>query len=132
VSSESELLAERYGIGRTPNRSAKLALVIATGTVLIAFLIWAALFVISDSTRLKPQTNGYLIVSGNSATVDFTLEISDQKSAGATCAVEVLASDYSIVGYREFDVAYPGGTFSVEVATTKPGVTGLVEECWSK
>lgn len=132
MTNTSELLAERYGIGRATKRSTKIALVFSVSALTIAFLIWAAMFAIEDSARLKPETKSYQITSPNSAQVEFSLTLPAASSGGAFCAVEVLASDYSVVGYREYEIPNPGGTFLVDVATTKPGVTGLVEECWNK
>ena len=128
MSSESELLASRYGKTK-PNAKQSRRRIIGMATALLAvFLGWAIWVTISGANEIKHQVLGYEVLSQGQTSVKFSV----QSPAGAAeCAIQVLNQGFSVVGYRQ--VSVPGtGEYETFVNTTELGVTGLVDKCWLK
>ncbi len=128
MSSESELLASRYGkkaAGGAANRKRVIAL--ASALVLL-FLGWAIWVTVTGSSAVKHQVLAYEVIDETQTSVKFNVQ---SPSGAAKCAVQVLNQGYAVVGYKEVEVA-SSGQFETFVNTTELGVTGLVDKCWLK
>lgn len=98
--------------------------------ILFAFLIWAMLFVINDSSRVSYRDIAYEVIDEFSTSVTF--EVSRNIGQEVTCDITILAENFAIVGFLTLDVAASENrstVISTTVQTTELGVTGLVDGC---
>ena len=128
MSSESELLASRYG-KKADSSAANRKRVIALATALVLlFLGWAIWVTVSGSSAVKHQVLAYEVIDETQTSVRFSVQ---SPSGAAKCAIQVLNQGYAVVGYKEVEVP-SSGEFETFVNTTQLGVTGLVDKCWLK
>jgi hypothetical protein len=124
-----KLLQERYGRGKTQKRDR--AMVIGLGSIfLIAFLIWAVVFVVQDANRVTHRDIGYTILSESRAEIIF--EVTRKPGAKVSCTLQVLNQNFAIVGYKTLEIApsqSKSQVISTTINTTELGVSGLVDEC---
>lgn len=122
-------MAERYGRDRLKRKDRKMALTVGS-LILFAFLIWAMLFVINDSSRVSYRDIAYEVIDEFSTSVTF--EVSRNIGQEVTCDITILAENFAIVGFLTLDVAASENrstVISTTVQTTELGVTGLVDGC---
>jgi hypothetical protein len=120
---------QRYGKSRLIRKDRILAISIASIT-LFAFLLWAAIFTISDTTRVSHRDIAYEVVDRFSTNVTF--EVSRTPGQIVVCDVTVLNQAFAIVGFLAVDVAASENrstVISTTVRTTELGVSGLVDGC---
>lgn len=120
---------ERYGRDRLRRQDRKMAITVGS-LILFAFLIWAMLFVINDSSRVSYRDIAYEVIDEFSTSVTF--EVSRNIGQEVTCDITILAENFAIVGFLTLDVAASENrstVISTTVQTTELGVTGLVDGC---
>lgn len=120
---------ERYGRDRLRRQDRKMAITVGS-LILFAFLIWAMLFVINDSSRVSYRDIAYEVIDEFSTSVTF--EVSRNTGQEVTCDITILAENFAIVGFLTLDVAASENrstVISTTVQTTELGVTGLVDGC---
>lgn len=128
MTSESELLAARYGKTQSGGKSSRNRIIALAVTLITLFLAWAIWVTIDGSTAVKSQVIGYEVIDAGQTSVRYSVE---SPSGPAKCAIQVLNQGYAVVGYKEVEVA-ASGEFETFVNTTELGVTGLVDKCWLK
>jgi len=122
----------RYG--RTPERRRRarlLAIVTAAGVVVVvvAWVIWVGLF--GPGASLENRDLGYQLVGSDSVRVSYEVTVDPGRSV--SCAVQALAEDFSIVGWKVVDVPPSDQRtrqFRTDLRTSEPAVTGLIYRCW--
>lgn len=128
MTSESELLAARYGKTPSGGKASRNRIIALAVTLITLFLAWAIWVTIDGSTAVKSQVIGYEVIDAGQTSVRYSV---DSPSGPAKCAIQVLNQGYAVVGYKEVEVA-ASGEFETFVNTTELGVTGLVDKCWLK
>jgi hypothetical protein len=126
-------LDERYG--RTSGRRRRdrwLIISVAAAFVVVfaAWVIWAGLD--GSKPTIEAQDTKHAII--DSRTVSVTFEVSMPAGTTASCAVQALNEDFSIVGWKVVDIpASDAYTRSVTetVRTSRQSNTGLISECWA-
>ncbi len=123
--------AERYGDIR-PAWHSTLARVLVS-TLAVIGLVWVGYAGWANSHQDVNWTDiGYKIVDDGQ--IDATFDVSVQAGSTATCVVQALASDFSVVGRAEVTVpAPPAGKSAVRatvpVLTQQRAVTATVQTC---
>lgn len=123
------VIHERYGQSQLARKDRILAISIA-GIALLAFLVWAALFTMNESTRISHRDIAYEVIDEFSTKVTF--EVSRTPGQTVVCDVTVLNQAFAIVGFLALDVAPSDNrstVISTTVRTTELGVSGLVDSC---
>lgn len=134
MTNQPQTLEARYGRSRRAKRDRNL--VIGLGGVLgISLVVW--IFVVaftppSTSSQASGQVNGFTANSNISSTVSVVIT----KPADATVVCQVSAANEagSSVGSKQFQVATPGASVSVnlQITTTQPATQGVVDFCHLK
>ena len=130
--SVSTNLDARYG--RTPNRrlrDRRVLWITAAGfaLVLVAWVVWAGL----DGSKplIEARDTRHSIIDEHSVSVTF--EVSMPTGTAASCAVEALNQNFTIVGWKVVDLAPSDRytrSFTEIVRTTELSNTGLIYRCW--
>jgi hypothetical protein len=76
-----------------------IAAVVVVAVVALAWLAWAAL--VESNPKVESELNGFDVVDDHAVTVRVDVRLSSGTS-GASCTVEALAGDHSIVGELHF------------------------------
>jgi len=122
-------MQQRYGQGRS-KRFDRIFAISVGAFALIAFLVWAVIFTIADSSRVTSRDASYLVNDEFSTSVVF--EVTRKPGEEVLCDVKVLNQSYAIVGFKTLYIAPSNSSSSVistTVNTTELGVTGLVDSC---
>jgi hypothetical protein len=128
----SENLDARYG--RTPSgrgRDRRLLWIVAGGfaLVLVAWVVWAGLD--GSAPQIEARDTRHSIIDEHSVSVTF--EVSMPKGSSASCAVEALNENFTIVGWKVVDLP-PADLYTRSVTeiirTTELSNTGLIYRCW--
>lgn len=125
----SDILSQRYGRERT-RRSDQIIGWSIGSIALIAFLVFAISFTISDSERVKTKDISYQILDERSALVTF--EVSRIPGTALECDLKVLNQSFAIVGFKTVEIPAEKASKTVittQINTTELGVTGLVDRC---
>ena len=128
MTSESDLLASRYGITASSKRATRKRIIALASLLVVLFLGWAIWVTVSGSDAIRHQDLAYEVIDESQTSVKFSVQ---SPSGPAKCAIQVLNQGYAVVGYKEVDVP-ASGDFETFVNTTELGVTGLVDKCWLK
>lgn len=128
MTSESDLLASRYGITASSNRATRKRIIALASFLVVLFLGWAIWVTVSGSDAIRHQDLAYEVIDESQTSVKFSVQ---SPSGPAKCAIQVLNQGYAVIGYKEVEVA-SSGQFETLVNTTELGVTGLVDKCWLK
>ncbi|MEO6199619.1 MAG: DUF4307 domain-containing protein [Cryobacterium sp.] len=122
----------RYG--RTPNRRGRdrrLLWIVAGGfaLVLLAWVVWAGLD--GAAPQLEARDTRHSIIDEHSVSVTF--EVSMPAGTAASCAVEALNQNFTVVGWKVLDLP-PSDRYTRSVTeiirTTELSNTGLIYRCW--
>ncbi|WP_296630274.1 DUF4307 domain-containing protein [Rhodoluna sp.] len=133
MTSQSDLLADRYGTSRVPASRKRLGVIALAVVLLLGFLALALSVAFAEANKLETKDLGYQILSPQQALVKF--EVKSPNDTEITCAIKVLSQSFAVVGYREVPVSALAGQpqqFETLVNTTQLGVSGLVDKCWRK
>ena len=128
MTSESDLLASRYGITASSKRATRKRIIALASFLVVLFLGWAIWVTVSGSDAIRHQDLAYEVIDESQTSVKFSVQ---SPSGPAKCAIQVLNQGYAVVGYKVVEVA-SSGQFETLVNTTELGVTGLVDKCWLK
>ena len=128
MTSESELLATRYGKTADGGKTSRSRIIALAAFLVSLFLAWAIWVTVDGSSEVKFQVIGYEVIDSGQTSVRYSVK---SPSGPAKCAIQVLNQGYAVVGYKEVEVA-SSGEFETFVNTTELGVTGLVDKCWLK
>lgn len=128
MTSESDLLASRYGITASSKRATRKRIIALASLLVVLFLGWAIWVTVSGSDAIRHQDLAYEVIDESQTSVKFSVQ---SPSGPAKCAIQVLNQGYAVVGYKVVEVA-SSGQFETLVNTTELGVTGLVDKCWLK
>ena len=125
-------LDARYG--RTPNkrgRDRRLLWIVAGAfaLVLVAWVVWAGLD--GSAPQIEARDTRHSIIDEHSVSVTF--EVSMPAGSSASCAVEALNENFTIVGWKVVDLP-PSRLYTRSVTeiirTTELSNTGLIYRCW--
>ncbi|MFV0460317.1 MAG: DUF4307 domain-containing protein [Actinomycetales bacterium] len=122
--------AERYGDIRPAWHSTLARVLVVTLAVLgLAWVIWAGWTAATKPVRFTDV--GFEVIDDTQ--VDATFDVTVYSGTTATCTVQALASDFSVVGAEqvEIEVAQEGLTTrqQVSVLTQQRAVTAVVDDC---
>ena len=133
MTSQSDLVSERYGKSKKRSSRERLLWGALATALLLTFFVWAVSVTIEGANRVTSQDLAYEILGPNQAKVKF--EVTKPANTDVICAVKVLNNGFAVVGYREIEIAAsPEKLVTLEtlVNTSELGVTGLVDSCWRK
>ena len=94
-----QTLSDRYAAPPAWRRPVTIAVVAVVAVVALGWLAWV-MFVASNP-KVSSELNGFDVVDDHAVTVRVDVRLSSG-TTGATCTVEALASDHSIVGELHF------------------------------
>jgi hypothetical protein len=121
-------LADRYGSTSSRQRRTVLVLSGVAALVVLVLVVWS--FVDHADPEVRSQLTRYDVVSPHEATADLTV-VRQSEEVAATCLVQALASDHSVVGESTQEVA-SGATeqvLRVTVRTEREAVSVVSEGC---
>jgi hypothetical protein len=107
-------LAERYAAPPAWRRPVTIAAIVVVALVGLGWLGWAAFE--ESNPKVESQLSGFDVVDDHAVTVRVDVDLASGTS-GASCTVEALASDHSIVGELRFEPT--AGTNEVRVRTER-------------
>jgi hypothetical protein len=117
-------LTERYAAPPAWRRPVTIAAVAVVALVALAWLGWAAF--VESHPKVESQLNGFDVVDDHAVTVRVDVRLSSG-TTGASCTVEALASDHSIVGEVHFKPS--SGLNKVTVRTERRATAADVAGC---
>ncbi len=117
-------LTERYAAPPAWRRPVTIAAVAVVALVALAWLAWAAF--VESTPKVESQLNGFDVVDDHAVTVRVDVRLSSGVS-GASCTVEALASDHSVVGEQHFTPS--SGLNEVTVRTERRATAVDVPGC---
>jgi len=92
-------LTERYAAPPAWRRPITIAAVVVVALVALGWLAWAALE--ESNPKVESQLNGYDVVDAHAVRVRIDVQVASG-TTGASCTVQALASDHSVVGELHF------------------------------
>jgi hypothetical protein len=125
-------LDARYGRNpgaRRRTRWIAIGAAIAFALVFAAWLWWGG--VLGAPARLEVRDMGHEIVAAD--VVSVTWQLTTPPGATSSCAVQALNESFGIVGWKVVELPaadVPTRSFTVELRTAEPAVTGLIYRCW--
>ena len=117
-------LTERYAAPPAWRRPVTIAVVIVVALVALAWLTWAAFE--ESNPEVESQLIGFDVVDEHAVIARVDVRLSSE-TTGATCTVEAVASDHSIVGELHFTPS--SGTNEVTVRTERMATTAQLPGC---
>lgn len=125
------MLDERYGRSKQKARRQLIVWRSVSATLVVAFLAWGITVAIEEGEKIGYQDSGFTLAPSY-AEVSFHLSAPKSVNAPVTCAVQALNQSYSIVGYREVQIAVAdlASEQTVRINTSELAVTALVDHCW--
>ena len=94
-----QTLTERYAAPPAWRRPLTVAAVALLAAVALGWLLWAAF--VESTPKVESQLDGFEVVDDHAVTVRVDVRVSSG-TTGASCTVEALASDHSVVGELHF------------------------------
>ncbi|MEN9606916.1 MAG: hypothetical protein RL605_744 [Actinomycetota bacterium] len=130
MSSTEDLLATRYRKSKkTTSKSQRVWIWVTAGTLIVAFLGWAAYTSLANYLEPKAELLGFTVVDQWHATARVKIGISGNDNP--TCALQAQSQSFAIVGYREVKFDYvPDQVKDVSINTTEKAVSVSVLRCW--
>ena len=120
--STSDTLAERYGVAAPWRRRALVVSVVALARAAVAWLVWS---VWSHSTPLvSSELETFSIVDDHTATATLVVKLTDD-DVEATCTLQALAEDHSVVGELAFTPDPALGTRQLQEIRTERRATAV-------
>jgi hypothetical protein len=125
-------LDARYGRSPSARRNTRriaIAAAIAFAVAFIAWLWWGGL--LGAPAQLQARDIGHEIIAEDLVSVSW--QLTTEPGATSACAVQALNEAFGIVGWRVIELPAsdePNRTFTIEVRTAEPAVTGLIYRCW--
>ena len=131
VTSNEDLLAERYGRSKPKVRRQLIIWRSVAATLVIAFLTWGITVAIAEGEKIGFESNSFKL-GETSAEITFRLVAPGSIDGPVICAVQALNQSYAIVGYREVTIAKKDLAVeqNVKFNVTEDAVTVLVDHCW--
>jgi len=117
-------MTERYAAPPAWRRSVTIAVVLVVALVALAWLGWAAYE--ESNPAVESQLIGFDVVDEHAVIARVDVRLSSGATA-ATCTVEAIASDHSIVGELHFTPS--SGTNEVTVRTERMATAAQVPGC---
>jgi len=117
-------LTERYAAPPAWRRPLTIAVVVVVAVVGLAWLAWVALE--ASHPKVESELIGFDVVDDHAVTVRVDVRLSSG-ATGASCTIEALASDHSIVGEVHFTPT--PGTNEVTVRTERGATAVDVPGC---
>jgi uncharacterized protein DUF4307 len=99
IDSVDQALSDRYAAPPAWRRPVTIAAVVVLAVVALGWLAWAAFE--ESNPKVESQLNGFDIVDDHAVTVRVDVRLGSG-TTGASCTVEAVASDHSIVGELHF------------------------------
>lgn len=133
MTSNNDLMAERYGKSKTSQRRERRFWVTVATTVTLAFLVWAIAVTVADAVSIKSKDLAYEVIDSKQTRVSF--EVTRPNLQKTVCYIQVLNQGYAVVGFKEFEIpagGQPTNQYETLVNTTELGVSGLVDFCQEK
>jgi hypothetical protein len=94
-----QTLAERYAAPPRWRRRATIVGVVLVAVVALGWVAWAAY--VEATPKVESQLNGFQVVDAHSVTAHLDVSLA-HGTTGASCTVEALAADHSVVGELHF------------------------------
>jgi type 1 fimbria pilin len=117
-------LSERYAPPPAWRRPVTIAAVVVVAAVALAWLAWAAF--VESTPKVHSQLVGWQVVDAHSASAQVDVSISGG-TTHATCTLQALASDHTIVGQLRFTPS--DGTNQVTVRTSRTATSITLPGC---
>lgn len=134
-------LANRYGRAQSTKspQARRRGIIVAVAALVAAVIVTAWIAFSANADRLGWKDVGYSIVSEQEAAVTF--QLTKEPEATVTCAVQILAENYAVVGFDTVTIGpEPEGSVSLPSDMTRYyetplrtdglGVSGVVDTCW--
>jgi hypothetical protein len=118
------ILIERYAAPPAWRRKATIAVIFVVALVGLAWLAWAAFE--KSTPEVESQLIGFDVVDAHAVVARVDVRLSSG-ATGATCTVEAIASDHSVVGELRFPPS--AGTNEVTVRTERMATAAQVPGC---
>ena len=119
-----DTLADRYAAPPAWRRPATIASVVVVAVVALAWMAWAAF---EESTpKVESQLVGFSVVDDHAVTARVEVRLSSGVT-GASCTVDAIASDHTIVGELHFRPS--SGSNQVTVRTERRATAVEVPGC---
>jgi hypothetical protein len=119
-----QALTDRYAAPPAWRRPVTIAVIVLVALVSLSWLGWAAF---EESTpKVQSQLVGFSVVDDHAVSVRVDVQVSSG-TTGASCTVEAIASDHSIVGEQHFRPT--SGTNQVTVRTERRATAVEVPGC---
>lgn len=126
----ASLLATRYGGGR-PRRSRRFWWIVAAVGIGLGIVAVAAMVLAQPGAHIEYSAPRY--VSSGDDRVDVSVTVTMTPGSTARCAVQVLGTGQSTVGWRYVDVQASQEytqTVVVPVLAVQPPIAATVPQCW--
>jgi len=126
-----ELLAQRYGRSSKGKVLERRIFIGLAASLLIGFLVWAIAVTAAGTNRVTAEVKSFSVL--NEQQTEVTIVVDRPRVDPVVCQVEVLDTQYTIVGYREvLFLSNSSAEQMVVVNTNSLGVTGVAKDCWFK
>jgi hypothetical protein len=126
-----ELLAHRYGRSSTGKALERRIFIGLAASLLIGFLVWAIAVTAAGTNRVTAEVKSFYVL--NEQQTEVTIVVDRPRVDPVVCQVEVLDTQYTIVGYHEaLFLSNSSAEQTVVVNTNGLGVTGVAKDCWFK
>lgn len=127
-------LSARYGSREATGKRDKILLVVAALVLLACFVVWLVFFgPFAAKAGLSWDDTGNAKVDDRTAEISWTLTV--EPGTETSCALQVQNEAHAIVGWKIIDIPASQErtrSFTEQVRTVQPGVTGLIYRCWLK
>ena len=94
-----QTLTDRYAPPPAWRRPVTIGSVVLVALIALGWLAWAAF--VESTPKVESQLDGFEVVDDHAVTVRVDVRVSSG-TTGASCTVEALASDHSVVGELHF------------------------------
>ena len=94
-----QALSDRYAAPPAWRRPVTITVVVVLGAIALAWLAWAVF--VESTPKVDSELNGFDVTDDHAVTVRVDVRVASG-TTGASCTVEALASDHTIVGELHF------------------------------